>query len=149
MEGGEHLDMDMGEDFEMGETRGRKRVRDEDDGGESQDEYYELVRRRSKEGKARKKAEYEEGHGSRISLDESSQGPRSLTRAILKNKGLTPRRPKEVRNPRVKKRQKFAEVQKKVSSQKAVYKGGLKESKGVYEGERSGISKVIKSVKLG
>jgi len=49
----------------------------------------------------------------------------------------------------VKKRQRFAKAQKKVASQKAVYKGGLKESKGVYEGERSGISKVIKSVKLG
>ena len=82
-------------------------------------------------------------------MDESSQGPRSLTRAILKNKGLTPRRPKEVRNPRVKKRQKFAKAKKKVASQKAVYKGGLRESKGVYDGERTGISKVIKSVKLG
>jgi len=43
----------------------------------------------------------------------------------------------------------FEAAKKKVGSQKAVYKGGLKESKGVYGGEKSGISRVVKSVKLG
>jgi U3 small nucleolar RNA-associated protein 3 len=75
-------------------------------------------------------------------------GPRSLTRAILANKGLTPHRPKAVRNPRVKKRQKFEQAKKKLSSQKAVFKGGLAESGGRYDGEKSGISKVVKSVRL-
>lgn len=43
---------------------GDKRSREEDDEGEaSPDEYYELVKIRSKEEKARKKAEYEEAHG--------------------------------------------------------------------------------------
>ena len=38
-------------------------------------------------------------------VEDDAGGPRSLTRAILKNKGLTPRRSKSVRNPRVKKRE--------------------------------------------
>jgi U3 small nucleolar RNA-associated protein 3 len=47
----------------------------------------------------------------------------------------------------VKKRQKFEQAKKKVASQKAVYKGGIGDvSK--YSGEQSGISKVVKSVRL-
>ena len=79
--------------------------------------------------------------------DEATDGPRALTRAILKNKGLTPHRPKSVRNPRVKKRMRYEKAKKKVASQKAVYEGGLSAT-GRYEGEKSGISKVIKSRQL-
>lgn len=86
----------------------------------------------------------------RIDLDEDENtGPRSLTRVILKNKGLTPHRPKSVRNPRVKKRMRYEKAQKTVSSQKAIYKGGLSQTGGRYEGEKSGITKVVKSVRLG
>ncbi|KAF8158323.1 Sas10 C-terminal domain-containing protein [Crassisporium funariophilum] len=134
----------------VGEKRSRMEE-DEADGGESPDEYYELVKKRSKEKKEMKKTEHEGAHGrTRVPLEEGEGiGPRSLTRAILSNKGLTPHRPKSVRNPRVKKRQKFEKAQKKISSQKAVYKGGLSESGGRYDGEKSGISKVVKSVRLG
>lgn len=83
-----------------------------------------------------------------MSDQDSAMGPRSLTRAISANKGLTPHRPKSVRNPRVKKRQKFEKAKKKIASQKAVYKGGLAET-GRYDGEKSGISKVVKSIPLG
>lgn len=83
----------------------------------------------------------------RPDIDESTEGPRGLTRAILKNKGLTPHRGKAVRNPRVKKRQKYEKAKKKVSSQKAVYKGGIGDT-GRYDGEKSGISRVVKSVRL-
>lgn len=79
--------------------------------------------------------------------DDTTDGQRGITRAILKNKGLTPKRSKSVRNPRVKKRQKFEKAKKKLSSQKAVYKGGIGEA-GHYDGERSGISKVVKSIKI-
>jgi U3 small nucleolar RNA-associated protein 3 len=79
--------------------------------------------------------------------DDSTEGPRSVSRAILANKGLTPKRGKSVRNPRVKKRQRYEKAKQKVSSQKAVYKGGLAAT-GRYDGEKSGISKVIKSVRL-
>ncbi|KDR82716.1 hypothetical protein GALMADRAFT_238215 [Galerina marginata CBS 339.88] len=131
---------------------GRKRSREDDDeGGESPDEYYELVKKRSKEDKAKKKAEYEDIHSlARVALDGGeASGPRSLTRAILTNKGLTPHRPKSVRNPRVKKREKYEKAKKKVASQKAIYKGGLSETGGKYGGEKSGITKVVKSVRLG
>jgi len=54
-----------------------------------------------------------------------------------------------VRNPRVKKRQRFEKAKKKLASQKAMFKGGLSQTGGHYDGEKSGISKVVKSVKLG
>jgi len=85
----------------------------------------------------------------RVIEKETLDGPRSLTRAILTNKGLTPHRSKAVRNPRVKKRQRFEKAKKKLASQKAMYKGGLSQTGGYYDGEKSGISKVVKSVKLG
>lgn len=81
-------------------------------------------------------------------MEDATAGPRSLTRAILANKGLTPHRSKSVRNPRVKKRQKFEKAKKKISSQKAIYKGGIGDT-GKYAGEKSGISKVVKSIRLG
>jgi U3 small nucleolar RNA-associated protein 3 len=72
-----------------------------------------------------------------------------VTRAILKNKGLTPKRAKAIRNPRVKKKLRFEEAKKKVSSKRAVFKGGLASLPGGrYEGEKSGISQVVKSVRL-
>ena len=80
--------------------------------------------------------------------EEAAGGPRAPTRAIMANKGLTPKRAKAVRNPRVKKRMRFEKAQRKVASQRAVYKGGLSATGGRYEGEKSGISKVVKSVKL-
>ena len=82
-----------------------------------------------------------------LTATEATDGPRALTRAILKNRGLTPHRSKSVRNPRVKKRQKFEKAKKKVSSQKAVYKGGIGNTAN-YEGEKSGISKVVKGIRL-
>ncbi|KAF5369551.1 hypothetical protein D9758_002554 [Tetrapyrgos nigripes] len=122
----------------------------EDEDMEGVDGYYELVKQKSKEKKEKKKAEYEATRAAeRIIEEDESSGPRSLTRAILANKGLTPHRSKSVRNPRVKKRQKFEKAKKKVASQKAVYKGGLSDTGGRYEGEKSGISKVVKSVRFG
>jgi U3 small nucleolar RNA-associated protein 3 len=78
---------------------------------------------------------------------EGADGPRGLTRAILKNRGLTPHRSKSVRNPRVKKRQKYDQAKKKLASQRAVYKEGPRDVTRC-EGEKSGISKVVKSIKF-
>ncbi|KAI0923237.1 hypothetical protein AcV5_007441 [Taiwanofungus camphoratus] len=127
----------------------KKRARESDEGSEdgtSDDGYYQLVNRQSKEKREKKKVEYEAAKAAaRPDINESIDGPRALTRAILKNKGLTPHRGKSVRNPRVKKRQKFEKAKKKVSSQKAIYKGG---DSGRYEGEKTGITRVVKSVRL-
>ncbi|KAH8104786.1 Sas10 C-terminal domain-containing protein [Cristinia sonorae] len=152
--GGDDLD-DLPAEVEEDDTgkKGKRRREEDEDSGSAESDgegYYELVKRKSKEKKEKKKAEYEAlAEAERIVPDEdSASGPRSLTRAILSNKGLTPHRSKSVRNPRVKKRQKFEKAKKKVSSQKAVYKDGLASTKGRYEGEKSGVTKVIKSVKL-
>lgn len=122
----------------------------QDDGND----YYQSLLSRSKSKKAEKKARanaYAEAarQGAQI-VEEESVGPdgkRAITYAIEKNKGLTPKRKKEVRNPRVKKRKKFDEKLKKLSSVRQVYKGG--EGRGGYGGELTGIkSNIIKSVKL-
>ena len=142
---------------------------DEGNGDVDPGEYYSLVERSAKEKKERKKAEYDAVKAAEryvspellspkhpadecnprdaLAAPETADGPRALTRAILKNRGLTPHRSKSVRNPRVKKRQKFEKAKKKVSSQKAVYKGGIGDAAN-YEGERSGISKIVKAVRL-
>ncbi|KEF51696.1 uncharacterized protein A1O9_12331 [Exophiala aquamarina CBS 119918] len=74
-------------------------------------------------------------------------GKRKITYAIEKNKGLAPKRKKDVRNPRVKKRKKYDEKMKKLSSIRQVYKGG--EGRGGYGGEATGIkTNLVKSTKL-
>ena len=77
--------------------------------------------------------------------DDSADGPRGVTRAIERNRGLTPRRSKAGRNPRVKKRQAYEKAKRKVASQRAVFKGGQASLGGAYRGEKSGISMVTKS----
>ncbi|KZT09350.1 uncharacterized protein LAESUDRAFT_756975 [Laetiporus sulphureus 93-53] len=153
-QGGDDLD-DVEPEPRATQTQKEKKKRARESDGESgsdeggEDGYYELVQRASKERKEKKKAEYEAARAAaRPDIDESAaDGPRALTRAILKNKGLTPHRGKSVRNPRVKKRQRFEKAKKKVASQKAVYKGGIGAT-GVYGGEKSGITRVVKSIRL-
>ncbi|KAF9242577.1 Sas10 C-terminal domain-containing protein [Melanogaster broomeanus] len=146
--GGDDLD-DVDPDVVSRERKKEKRKRelDDDADGDEPNGYYALVKQAATSKKAQKKAEYEAATA-RPDLDhEDASGPRSITRAILKNKGLTPHRSKAVRNPRVKKRQKYEQAKKKVASQRSVYKGGIGDvSK--YSGEQSGISKVVKSVRL-
>jgi U3 small nucleolar RNA-associated protein 3 len=76
---------------------------------------------------------------------ETTDGPRSLTRAIEKNRGLTPRRAKANRNPRVKKRESYEKAKRKVKSMRAVYSGGQGALGGAYQGEKTGISTTSKS----
>ncbi|WWC62867.1 uncharacterized protein I303_105465 [Kwoniella dejecticola CBS 10117] len=141
-------------------SKKNKRSRDEEaddengDVGEHEDDYYELVKRRRKEEKDAKEAEHQAYEDEKIaamsSLDDPTHegGPRALTRAIEKNRGLTPHRSKGGRNPRVKKRQQYEKAKKKVASQRSVYKGGQSAYGGEYKGEKTGISKVIKSRKF-
>ncbi|KAL5482802.1 SAS10_1 [Sanghuangporus weigelae] len=161
-EGGE--DLDDAEPEGVHEQQSRKRGRDEVSGdGEGSeggadndidgedDGYYSLVKRQKKAKQAEKKAQYDAMKAaSRAEIPDDAQeqqGQRAASRAILSNKGLTPKRSKSVRNPRVKKRQKFEKAKKKLASQKAVYKGGISDP-AKYGGEMSGISKVVKSVRL-
>ena len=124
------------------------------DGGEQED-YYASVASATTAKKADKAARREaqrqaasvRGAEVREVEEIGPDGKRAITYAIEKNKGLTPKRKKEVRNPRVKKRKRFEDKMKKLKSIRKVYKGG--EEKGGYGGERTGIkSSLVRSVKL-
>ncbi|TID02771.1 Uncharacterized protein CH35J_003732 [Colletotrichum higginsianum] len=147
---GQKFGADLGDDSgsEGDDSRTAAGVREEGD-----DEYYDMVSASSKKKKAEKEALYDAlaaaSKADRIVPQEvvGEDGKRKITYAIEKNKGLTPKRKKEVRNPRVKKRMKYEEKQKKLRSMKAVWKGG--EPQGGYGGEMSGITtNIVRARKL-
>ena len=115
-----------------------------------EDDYYELISSKAAQRKAEKVAQSAAEAESRLTRcedgDDQKGGKRKVSFAIAKNKGLAPKRKKEVRNPRVKKRKKYEEKRKKLGSVKQVWRGG--EGKG-YEGEKTGIKGgLVRSVKL-
>ena len=120
----------------------------------SEEDYYDMIAAKSAQKKAQKKElaaahqhALEEGGRVEIKEELAPDGKRAITYTIEKNKGLAPKRKKDVRNPRVKKRKKYEEKKKKLGSTRQVYKGG--EGKGGYGGELTGIKKgLVKSVKL-
>ncbi|KAL1866833.1 hypothetical protein VTK73DRAFT_4482 [Phialemonium thermophilum] len=143
----------LGDSGGSGDEEGFVANKDRVVGGDDDEEYYDMVaqlaRRKKDDKAARQEALAQAKRGERIVEQETvgEDGKRKITYAIEKNKGLAPRRKKEVRNPRVKKRLKFAEKQKKLKSMRPVYKGG--EGKGGYQGELSGIrTGLVKSVKF-
>ncbi|KAJ5827146.1 hypothetical protein N7447_003909 [Penicillium robsamsonii] len=131
------------------ELRRGEGAKDDDD-----DEYYDMVASRSKKRKDDKQARADahaeaERLGGKVYEQEvvGADGKRAITYQIQKNKGLHAKRSKDSRNPRVKKRKKYEEKQKKLGSTKQLYKGG--EARGGYAGELTGIKKnLVKSVKL-
>ena len=119
-------------------------------------EYYDFIAGKTAAKKANGKEVYETskaaarayilGMTNEAELDES--GKRLITRQIEKNKGLTPKRSKDVRNPRVKKRKKYEKKKIALKGRQQVYVVGDRR-RGNYGGEESGISKnVVKGVKL-
>lgn len=139
----------LGGDSDSGDDDVAEQVRDEED------EYYDMVAKTSKKKKqdkaekteAIKKAKAEGAMVRIVEGEVDEDGKRAIGYVIEKNKGLAPKRKKDVRNPRVKKRKKFEEKKKKLSSTRAVYKGG--EERGGYAGEKTGIkSGLVKSIKL-
>ncbi|KAK6355775.1 hypothetical protein TWF718_000156 [Orbilia javanica] len=124
----------------------------EDDGlagdGDALD-YYNAVASKSLMDKMKKKLQKEAAQVKERVVEtetiDPATGKRAIGYTIEKNKGLTPHRKKDVRNPRVKKRKKFEAAKKKLGSRKAVYKAPT----GAYSGEATGIrTKLIKSVKF-
>jgi U3 small nucleolar RNA-associated protein 3 len=118
------------------------------------DDYYDMVAARSH---AKKKAKEDRAAAYAQAAKENAivipeevigeDGRREITYAIAKNKGLTPHRKKEVRNPRVKKKLKYADKMKKLKTMKKVYGGG--EGRGGYKGELTGIKPgLVRSTKL-
>ncbi|CAD6498690.1 BgTH12-04351 [Blumeria graminis f. sp. triticale] len=122
---------------------------------EEGNEYYDMISQKTKQKKLDKKLRLEaiaqaEAEGGLVRVVEGEigdDGKRAIGYVIEKNKGLAPKRKKDVRNPRVKKRKKFEEKKTKLASMRAVYKGG--EERGGYGGEKTGIkSGLVKSIKL-
>ena len=139
----------LGGESDEDDTRVAQELRDSDE------EYYDLVTAQSqkkKDDKATRSAMYKQAaaEGGTVRTIEEEVGPegkRKISYTIEKNKGLIPKRNKDVRNPRVKKRKKYEEKMKKLGSIRPVYKGG--EGRGGYGGELTGIkSGLIRSVKL-
>lgn len=138
---------DLGDDSDDDDKAASKALRGDED------EYYDMVAHRSKNKKEDKAARYAAyaaaSKADRVVPTEEigPDGKRKITYAIDKNKGLTPKRSKSVRNPRVKKREQYLAKQKKLNSMKPSWKGG--EPKGGYQGELTGINTgVVKSIKL-
>ncbi|KAG9673080.1 hypothetical protein KCU99_g7594, partial [Aureobasidium melanogenum] len=152
---GKRFDRDtLGEDSEDENDRAVAREVRGDKNIDSEEDYYDMVASKAAKKKSDKAAEaaaFKEAaaQGGRV-IEKEEVGPdgkRAITYAIEKNKGLTPHRKKDVRNPRVKKRKKFEEKKKKLASIKPVYKGG--EGRGGYGGELTGIKKgLVRSTKL-
>ncbi|OWP05005.1 hypothetical protein B2J93_575 [Marssonina coronariae] len=141
---------DLGGDSDSGEDAAAVKVRDEADG------YYDMVARVSQSKKADRErrraalaqAQAEGGLARVVEAQLDEEGKRAIGYVIEKNKGLAPKRKKEVRNPRVKKRMRYEEKKRKLASTRAVYKGG--EEKGGYGGEKTGIKTgLVKSIRLG
>ena len=121
--------------------------------GDEDGDYYDLIASGKRKAKKAKKDEYEAMRDEERFVPEDllEEGQhRGINRAIEKNKGLAPHRPKTARNPRVKKRLKYEQAKKRLSSRQAVFKGGQASLQGGYGGESSGIStNLVRSRKLG
>ncbi|KAI8949468.1 Sas10 C-terminal domain-containing protein [Xylaria longipes] len=145
---GSNIGADLGEGSDDEDHETAKAIRDE-----GNDEYYDMIAAASNKRKGDKAAKAAAlsaaGSADRV-VEVEKVGPdgrREITYAIKANKGLAPKRKKEVRNPRVKKKLAYQSKLKKLKSQKAVYSGGP--GKGGYAGEKSGLkTNLVKSVKL-
>jgi U3 small nucleolar RNA-associated protein 3 len=131
--------------------------RPEDNDFEDEDGYYDMVAARSntkKQAKADRAAAYAEAAKQGVQVIEEEiigdDGRRQISYQIAKNKGLTPHRKKSVRNPRVKKKEKYAEKLKKEKSMRPVFdKAKAASGHANYGGELTGIKKgMVRSRKL-
>lgn len=68
-------------------------------------------------------------------LEPETRGPRAVTSEILKNRGLTPRRNKEIKNPRKKHRLKYEKAMVRHRGQVPA----MREREAGYGGEATGI----------
>ncbi|KJZ72841.1 hypothetical protein HIM_07785 [Hirsutella minnesotensis 3608] len=144
---GSKFGADLGDDSDDEDGNTASAMREDEDG------YYDMVAHSAKNKREDKAARYAAfaaaSKADRVVEKEEigEDGKRKVTYAIEKNKGLAPKRSKDVRNPRVKRRKQYEAKQKKLKSMKPVWQGG--EPKGGYQGERTGINTaVVKSIKL-
>ncbi len=127
------------DDFGSDEDLDNIRLDSEDDEDHEALDYYKEVEeaQTAKKNKKQKKADITEVEIPEEEEDEEELGKRMATYKILKNKGLTPHRKKENRNPRVKRRVKYETAQKRLKDFRRVAVD--KSRVGSYGGEKSGI----------
>ncbi|BFZ56032.1 something about silencing protein 10 [Savitreella phatthalungensis] len=147
-----------GDDLDDVEPSRRTNHHDDDDLYDDND-YYTTVANAARDKKAARKADHDseraamraERAGYKLAeIDgDGEAAKRKIGRDIATNKGTdaAKRRPKENRNARVKKRKRYEAAQKKLGSQKAIFKGSHTGSS--YAGEKTGINaRTVKSVRL-
>jgi len=143
----EHL-LDVRQSEEDEGTQKKRRISSDENKSETNEEdLYEKHLKISEEKKRNKKKKTKgiEVSSEDPTLMEDDEEKRGITFKIMKNKGLTPHRKKEQRNPRVKHRKKFDKALKKRRSQVPDFR----DHEGSYGGEKSGIkSNLTKSTKL-
>ncbi|XP_058973972.2 something about silencing protein 10 [Pocillopora verrucosa] len=125
--------------------KGKRKMKDDVDETDPL-EYYEAVKLQKKMKKEAKKAAYSftsEQHDAEE--EENEDGKRGITYEISQNKGLTAKKKKELRNPRVKHRRKFYKAQIKRKSQVLP----VVNEQNRYGGEVTGIrSHLTRSIKI-
>lgn len=131
----------LGEDDSDNESQALQAKQINDEFGK---DYYDTIKKSREDAKSTRKEAHnvakraaKEGKLAQMVEELGEDGKRALNYQIMKNKGLTPHRRKEVRNSRVKRKLKYEKAQKTLKSTKAVYKAPT----GAYEGETTGIKK--------
>ncbi|KAJ2846569.1 something about silencing protein 10 [Coemansia erecta] len=133
---GDALDADAGMDIDIDNDND-----DDNDNDNDGDDYYRRVELDKQRRKAGKEQRLQEQWRSMVDANVASEAAvaddtkRAVNYQILKNKGLMPRRTKEQRNPRVKRRMRFEQAKKKLSSSVAQ----VRTLDGNYGGEATGI----------
>mmetsp|Transcript_31827 Transcript_31827/g.62364 ORF Transcript_31827/g.62364 Transcript_31827/m.62364 type:complete len:721 (-) Transcript_31827:1158-3320(-) len=113
--------------------------------GDEDDEFYHIIKSKSKAKKAAKKAMYAVAP-KYPRLEDDVEGERAIGRSIMKNRGLVAHKPKINRNPRVKKREQY---RKALIRRKGAVREVRTEEGHVYGGEATGIkSGISRSRKL-
>lgn len=118
-------------------SEGEKSEKSEEENSAGEDAFYQemVERKREKErAKEERKAYLEHYVNDDFKLEEGES--RKATQKILKNRGLVPSRPKENRNPRVKKRRRYEKALKRRKGQVAALRTNEADQ---YMGEKSGI----------
>ena len=118
-------------------SEGEKSEKSEEENSAGEDAFYQemVERKREKErAKEERKAYLEHYVNDDFELEEGES--RKATQKILKNRRLVPSRPKENRNPRVKKRRRYERALKRRKEQVAALRTNEADQ---YMGEKSGI----------
>ena len=132
----------------------KKRKRSHDIGQEEDPlEHYDRIKHLKQEKKKQKRVSFgeltvralNEGKETKEGEEETVEGKRGITYQISQNKGLTPKRKKDQRNPRVKHRKKYGKAVKKYNKVVRPVEKELDR----YGGERGGIKlRLSRSVKI-